>query len=509
MLKKILSIKRNFFIRKILSSVLIFITVSAFSSTKKLVFGGKDGWNDLQKMSGLTTGKGRFGYDALQLVTSTQCADDSTDLLLTFDNSIIRDSTGHYEVVANRLVHTDDAVRGRGAAISRGVDKGLTLKGDKSSIFGSSGLVGSFTIEFWLSPSLAENGETVFSWRSSLNSSGYSKYQIISASFFANHLQWKFNNIFAGYEHSEVIVDGLSTVVPKKWSRHTISFDNESGALEYCVDGRTESITYITKSKHEYGTVCEPSLGVSAKIDICPQYTGKIDNFRIDRKINQNEEVVAGFTGNEKYKIDGGTFTTNPILVSHSAVMDEIEAMMNVPSQTDVKFYVRSGDNCYSWNEEYPTWKEVVPGQKIEGVSGLYFQLAAELLPDGGGDNSPMISELTLKYTEQDDPLPPFSIEAIPGDGCVTLSWSNSVDDTAGGYYVYYGNRPGEYLGVVASEGVSPIRVGNRNTMTLSGLKNGTIYYFAVSAYSKIDPKICGDVSREVFARPSARLSVR
>ena len=494
----------------ILSSILFFDTVSSYAVPKKMVFGGKNGWNDFQKMSGLTTGVGRFGYESLQLVTSTQCTDDETDLLLTFDGQDVRDSTGHYEVVSNNLLRTDGAARGKGAALSRGIDKGVSLKGDKGSLFGTSGMAGSFTIEFWLAPSLAENGETVFSWRSSLNASGYSKYQMISASFFANHLQWKFNNIFLGFDDSEVVLDGLSTVVPRKWSRHTLSFDQETGALEYCVDGRTEAIKFITKTQHENGTVCEPNLGVAAKIDICPQYAGKIDNFRIDRSAGKtSSECAIGVTGNEKFKADGGFFMTKPILVSHSAEMDEISAEMSVPPQTEVKFYVRSGDNCYEWNDKYPEWKEVVPGEKISDVSGLYFQIAAELLPDGGGEHTPAVSEMTLAYTEQDDPLPPFSVEAIPGDGCVTLSWSNSVDDTAGGYYVYYGNRPGEYLGVVASEGASPIKVGNRNSMTLSGLRNGTIYYFAVSAYSKLDPRICGEVSKEVFARPSARLSIR
>ena len=72
---------------------------------------------------------------------------------------------------------------------------------------------------------------------------------------------------------------------------------------------------------------------------------------------------------------------------------------------------------------------------------------------------------------------------------------------------MYYGNRPGEYLGRVAVEGTSPVRVGDVTSVTLHGLKNGTIYYFAVAAYSKIDDRILGTLSKEVFARPSARLA--
>ena len=96
---------------------------------------------------------------------------------------------------------------------------------------------------------------------------------------------------------------------------------------------------------------------------------------------------------------------------------------------------------------------------------------------------------------------------ANSGDGEVTLSWRFSIDDNAGGYYVYYGSKPGEYLGRAAIEGVSPVNAGNSTSITLTGLNNGTIYYFAVSTYSKLDENINGELSNEVFARPSKRLA--
>ena len=101
--------------------------------------------------------------------------------------------------------------------------------------------------------------------------------------------------------------------------------------------------------------------------------------------------------------------------------------------------------------------------------------------------------------------MPPVKIEAKKGDGSVTLTWSYSVEDSADGYYIYYGNRPGEYLGRVAAQGPSPIKVGKLTSCTLTGLKNGTIYYFAVAAYSKADSRIIGPLSKEVFARPAQR----
>ena len=481
--------------------------VPAFAAQKTLVLGGENGWKNISEMDGIALGKGQFGYDAIVLSTAAQNADASTDMLVTFDNGNFSDKAGNYKILENSLVSVSDSVKGDGAALSRGNGKGLTLRGKDGSLFGSEGNSGSFMIEFWLCPAIAENGETVFSWRSSLNYNNYAEYQMISAIMSKNHLVWTFNNLFFGFKNEKVILQGISNIVPQKWSRHTVSFDEENGILEYLVDGRTEDLVYVTKNGHESGEVCNPVLGKKASLEFCGAYTGKIDNIRINRYSYGKELADVFTTGNEKYKIDGGKFVTEPILVSHSAVMKKIDALMSVPSQTDVKFYVRSGDNCFGWTDSYPEWKEIVPGEDISDVSGLYFQVSAELLPDGGAEKTPAITELAIKYDEQDEPLPPFSVLANAGDGSVTLSWSYSVDDSAGGYLVYYGNRPGEYLGRTAVEGASPVKAGNQSSITLSGLQNGKIYYFAVAAYSKIDGRIIGTLSKEVYARPSSRLA--
>jgi len=499
----------NTSIKKILIlSSLCLLTFSAFAVQKSRILGGANGWNDLQTAEGVSTGIGRFGYDCIQLETAVPEISAETDLCLNFEGTRVSDATGHYAVTANNLSATTDAIKGKGAAMSRGTEQGISIRGNPHSLFGKTGLTGSFTIEFWLAPSIAENGETIFSWRSSRNANRYSQYQTITAGFVHNHLEWNFSNIFDGFADKTVLLAGVSTIIPGEWSRHTLSFNQESGLLEYCVDGKTEAVKFITKTGHENGTVCDPILGVVADIDLCSNYTGKIDNFRIERRpfIRENADLYA--TGNETYRTDGGRFTSHPVLISQAATLDAVNAIMNVPAQTDVRLYVRSGDNCWGWTDTYPAWKEIYSGEEISGVSGLYFQVAAELLPDGNGMTSPSITQLELQYTEQPLPAAPFTVLAESGDGSVTLSWSYSLDDTAGGYYVYYGNRSGEYLGRVAAEGMSPVKAGNVTSLTLNGLKNGTIYYFAVSAYSRIDESINGPLSKEVYARPTSKRGI-
>ena len=179
--------------------------------------------------------------------------------------------------------------------------------------------------------------------------------------------------------------------------------------------------------------------------------------------------------------------------------------MENVPPQTEIRYYVRAGENYFGWDDNFPEWKQVKNGEEISGVSGRYFQIAAELFPDGGGRKSPSVTEIKVNYSQTPLPAPPLKLRAQAKDGGVDLSWNFSVDENAGGYFVYYGNRPGEYLGTDADQGPSPIKVQNISQFNLTGLKNGAIYYFAVSTYSNLDEHINGGLSNEVYARPGRR----
>ena len=73
----------------------------------------------------------------------------------------------------------------------------------------------------------------------------------------------------------------------------------------------------------------------------------------------------------------------------------------------------------------------------------------------------------------------------------VSLAWDRNPDVTTVGYLIEYGNQPG----------VRPftVDVGNRTTWDLTGLVNGTPYYFAVHPYSPV----------RQFSGPCAEISKR
>ncbi|WP_276356230.1 S-layer homology domain-containing protein [Cohnella caldifontis] len=90
-------------------------------------------------------------------------------------------------------------------------------------------------------------------------------------------------------------------------------------------------------------------------------------------------------------------------------------------------------------------------------------------------------------------PAAPVDLTAVAGDGQVALSWSSV---TGAAYYdIYQGSATGSY-------GASPIKTVTGTTYTVTGLANGTVYYFAVKAGN--DGGASDAYSNEASAMPMA-----
>lgn len=505
-----------------IKKALFFIALTGFFSNislfaKEIILGGKSGWDELGKEENIAKGKGRFGYESIEIAPNTFVFDDTTDLLIDFEKKDNPISDGDYYIVRNNLKLTDKTPMEKRAGLSRNLGS-LSIKGNPGTFFGSEGLMSSFAIEFWLCPSISENGETIFSWETSKKENNRLIYQLIYAQFKNGHIEWNLANLFDVYTDNitnpanlnDIVLKGTSNVIPDKWSYHSLSFDCESGILEYVVNGITEDLIYVTSTGDENGETFLVYLGTPAEVNFCKEYTGGIDDIRILRRPYSPPDFQsaenAGKIGHTMYVSSGAKFETKPILLSTGSEINKVSAVIDKTEQTEVCLYIRAGDNYYGWKDNYPEWKPIENGADLQGIKGLYCQLAVELLPDGDGEHTPSISEITIEYTEPPAPLPPFLVKAEAGNGKVTVSWNYSVDDTAGGYYLYYGTRRGEYLGRIAIEGESPINVGNTTSFTVTGLENGRIYYFAIASWSSVDERIIGALSTEVFARPLERL---
>jgi hypothetical protein len=412
----------------------------------------------------------------------------------------------------------------------------LRPKGE--ALFGAGKTIGDFSIEFWLFPMNMENGEQVLTWTSSKpGGRGASIAQRIECEAVKNRLQWTFLDLFSnadGTGGKTISLTG-SVVLPRTWSHHLIRFNADLGLLEYLVDGRLEALEYTTSSGREGGDVYVPVIGEGGRFVLGGRLAGIIDEFRIYSLYLESPKLV-------KYPPEGGKVESRTLdLGGGRSQILKIEALggrisdspnsrflpentyagntsLRFADHSEIQFFIRANDTPYRWNSI--PWVPVEPGadlsENLSGgdLSGRYIQVAAAFYPSGDGEITPYLDELRISYRTAEPPRPPTQLSAIARDGAVELSWRASPGRDVGGYLIYYGTSSGEYFGdhgilgdtvaAVLPAVSSPVNVGNRTSVRIEGLKNGTLYYFAAAAYSAEDgghPEP-GVFSREAAARP-------
>ena len=484
-------------IKKIFAA-LFFSNVLAASFTDNAVFelGGKHGWGMLQYTENIQMCPGKYGNPGISLSSSVPKITQETDLYLNFDSPSIVEETSSYTVVSSnmRFAGAEQAKLGSGAAMCSPHVKtaGLVLKPQKGSFFAGETSAGSFTIEFWIAPSVTESGSVILQWYSAYFEKDRLTDQHIIAQIIQNKLQWDFFNIWQDkYDNGiSIQLKGRTNLIPSQWSHHLITYDEEIGLLEYRMNGHTENIVYITENGRESNAVLLSKMGHAADLSIGVHYSGLLDEMKITKRFVEPPTFAEQSELFDRYHliIDAGGSLSEAKVLTVSA---------DTPVQTDAVFFIRSGENRYAWTDTEPAWKPIRSGQAITGMQGRFFQIAGNLYPDAEGQKTPIVHSISLEYEKDSEPLPPARLFAAPKDGGIELSWTPSIDFDVKGYMVYYGERRGEYF----SAG-SPLNVGKVLSYRIPNLHNGKIYFFAVAAYDDESGTRVGAFSQEVWARP-------
>ncbi len=500
------SVPRSRALAILFSLLLCGIASAAFSAERfSITVGGKSGWGSLESATSLQQTEGRLALPALGIAPGTVSkAQAELDLYLSFNSANFADEAGNYSIVSSNAFFSgaEMARQGAGAAIFNTTGSGISLHGNPGSMLASRGELPSFSISFWLYPTSTDNGSVILSWRSSILPPGSLTpiYQSIAASFEQNRLVWDFSNIWISElrESFSTRLTPSRIIIPKKWSFHQISYDSNTGFLEYRIDGRTEDAVYIASGSGRRRTAIAGFISGQSDLEIASKYSGLIDEFKIEKGALSDVSIeslrdVAGF-----YPAAGGKFTTVPLNTGKGAArLVSADISVIEPEGTESEFYVRAGDNFYAWTENSPRWVPLVNGKPAEEVSGQYFQIAGGLYPDGTRSKTPLLTWISLNLEKENAPWPPLKVRGEAGNGSVRISWNPPADSSARGYLVYYGEGQGEYL----SQG-SPIDAGNSLSCVISGLENGKMYYFAVASYGDAGPSYPGGFSPEIAVRP-------
>jgi len=176
--------------------------------------------------------------------------------------------------------------------------------------------------------------------------------------------------------------------------------------------------------------------------------------------------------------VPSGTYISNVFDAGEHSDFTTLSSSHTTPAGTTIGFETRTSANGTTWSN----WQAVDSSGTIASPDNRYVQYCATL--GGDGNDTPILQEVTVNYTDDTTPPdPPTSLDADRGNGQVELHWSAVSDPALAGYQVYYGTtQGGPYNGTDATEGASPISVGAVTQFNLTGLSNGTTYFFVVTA---------------------------
>jgi hypothetical protein len=301
--------------------------------------------------------------------------------------------------------------------------------------------------------------------------------------------------------------------------------------LEYLINGRSEQLAHTTASGIEGGDVYTPYIDKDGAFVLGGRFNGMLDEFRIFNRTltapGRNSLDKQGKTALElpelaKYPRSGGRIETRTLdLGERGSRILKLEASggrysqkkntyagisnFRFPDNAALQFFIRTAEEPYHF-ATIP-WTPIMPGAELPpDLQGRYVQLAAAFYPSADCETSPYLEELRIVYDSNEPPYPPSLVLARALDGVVELSWRASPDSDTRGYLIYYGTSSGVYYGQGAAQGESPINAGNRTSLRIEGLKNGTLYFFVVAAYDGPPGTIRdlhpGKFSREVSGRP-------
>ncbi len=487
----------------VLCLLLCSVSLPALEKTIEL---GKDSlWTGMQTLDGVVSVPGRWGFHDLALSDGAYTPDTATDLLLHFDDASVTDATGAWRLAGPPIVSTE-AAHGTGSAAFTGARAGMALQPPSSSLFTAGAVWSDFSIEFWLFPATLADGETVLAWTASARDAPGAPLatQSLQVVIRDRRLVWDFRNLFRLPDGARLPVSLASTrqLLPRAWHHHILRFDSREGLLEYAIDGVPESIVHVTDTGHEGGSIAVPAVGdvFAGPLVLGPGFNGLIDELRVSRRF-VDDPVLTRYLGRT------GAVTSRIIDLGFSSTrVTRIEAVDSTPSDSSVEFYYQAAD---TWNGRSQLkgdadWIPFTPGADLgDTLRARYLQLRVELYPDGARTVSPRVSSLAVVYEPNTPPAAPAGLAATPGNGKVTLTWRRVNDPNVSGYLVYYGSTPHNYLGTGSAAGDSPVDAGNATTLEIGGLANGSLYYFAVTAYDDSSPRQQSAFSAEASARPS------
>lgn len=435
--------------------------------------------------------------------------EDDVDLLIRFDADG-EAPEGNYRLIDGTVVTSADDKKAGAASGRFYVDQSaLSLQPLTKAVFASENEPGSFTIRFFIKPTVVENNEILIYWSNTIQNGGRFDYQSVICGIEDRRLVWNFERLFKNAA-PQIEVKGKSKIKAGEWSFHSLSYNRDLNFLEYSMNGRAERIVYLSPEGSESGIDTPPVTGSRphSVLTVCRRFSGKMDELMILNQATDSPAVP-------QLLKDEGRILFRCIDTGYSnSLIENIVTDFRTDGNSAVNGYFRISESrldSIRWNEAkidgsdgYFNGNGWIPFRSDDfpqNVRGRYLQVAVQLLPDTIEGISPQFKSADVVYEPNLPPLPPIALTATAGNGAVTLDWIPAVDIRTRGYRISYGTAPGRYTDFTDIEN-PPFTPNRHQQFTVTGLRNDVLYYFSVQAFDGAPVRQYGEFSEEISARP-------
>jgi hypothetical protein len=517
------------------------------SEVKELAWGGVErGWHGVYSAKDVRIVPGPLGRLDVMLADNSPIEGGDTDLLLHFDecerDRLAFVSPRYRAEKIDLFPSRETRKHGACAAGFLNGRNAVQVRPLADSLFFEEGALKSFTIDFFLFPTVFADGNSVLSWHAPVVSLG-GRSTGIRAYAEQGRLTWRLERVFKkrNGDYVDVVIRENRTTPLNEWHHHALFYDSDTGLISLFFDGRESNLGWVTETGGQKGTLLlgkiSPYLGLP--ISLGESYSGYLDEFRISRGL------PTFFIGD--YRLSGEIRSDVIDLAGPGSKVVKVSWMGVEDNGTAIRIYCRISDTYFLPTAEpdervrriegrgpgndsdaadatqdparqagnvrgYPAWVQVKNGEVLTGKfpTGRYLQWKTVLLGTSetspfvlgsGSTYSPVLNSLTVMLESDNPPLTPAILKVVPLDGGVKITWLRNKESDIRGYRIYYGPASKYYFGKGADLGDSPVTVGNVGGAVLKGLANEEVYFIAVTALDASGQE--SGFSRELVVRPS------
>ena len=460
---------------------------------------GQKGFGKIAAMHGTELFAAQDASQDIRLRTVSYHGERDNLLYLDFDQAVpelLRDQAGRYRIDESNYIFNTDARHGHGAALFNRRENRVVIRSPEE-LWPGTGPSGDFTIEMWLKPIYFYRKNMLLRKINMLEG----KRRGLEIFLENDRLFVNCENLFedvAGRLHS-LRLGTRSPLRTHEWVHVSVSFEAARGRLRLFLNGEEENVSTAADPSGIWQMVFHPLD--RSPIVLAESYAGSLDEFRIaDHALRADASAATNTTTYARLHVDYQTLrgeqrmgtVLSEVLrpksdvaavgarsgvggvslpIGFTARSGRVLYRASEPAGTILNFYVRASRKPFDkdTSERELPWRRVArPGENFSLEMFSYFQWRAELQADPTGKSTPVLHEVSLDYQPLMPPPAPGHLRVVPGfetlDRALVLEWDQSPESAVqngGGYCIYYGLRPGEYLGRLQMNAAGqPIREG-------------------------------------------------